>query len=59
MRIFAIAAAFAIAAMFAMGPAKADEPIMTDGKCWSNISNGNWAWAGCKPEHKCGHHHKG
>jgi hypothetical protein len=27
--------------------AKADDTIMSDGKCWLNTSNGNYGWADC------------
>jgi hypothetical protein len=59
MRYFAIAAgfAYAITAMLALGSAKADEMIMSDGKCWMNTSNGNWGWTDCpKHGHKASHH---
>jgi len=60
MRYFAIAAglALAVTALLAMGAAQAADPIMSDGKCFSNVSNGNWAWTDC---HKAGgkaHKHK-
>jgi hypothetical protein len=59
MRYLAIAAGFALAmtAMLALGAAQAADTITSDGKCWSNISNGNWAWASCP--HGKSHHHKG
>jgi len=61
MRYFAIATAFAyaITAMLALGAAKADEPLMSDGKCWANTSNGNWGWADCPKTHHKASHHKG
>jgi hypothetical protein len=32
--------------------AKADDRIMSDGKCWLNTSNGNYGWADCpRPRH--------
>jgi hypothetical protein len=60
MRYFVIAAgfAYAITAMLALGAAKADETLMSDGKCWLNTSNGNYGWADCPKEthHKASHH---
>jgi hypothetical protein len=59
MRYFAIAAGFALAfaGMLALGAAQAADTIESDGKCWTNISNGNWAWADCKGGKS--HHKKG
>ena len=61
MRHFAIAAGFAfvITAMLAVGPARADHPIMSDGKCWLNTNATNYHWGECPAEKKGGHHHKG
>jgi hypothetical protein len=58
MRYFAIAAGFALAlaGMLTLGVAQAADTIEADGKCWTNISNGNWAWADCKGSSKS--HHK-
>jgi hypothetical protein len=57
MRYFAIIAAFAFAVtgFLALSAAKAADSIESDGKCWTNISNGNWAWADC-PHAKASHH---
>jgi hypothetical protein len=57
MRNIALAAAFAyaITAMLTLASAKADDAIMSDGKCWLNTSNGNYGWADCPKET---HHHK-
>jgi hypothetical protein len=30
-----------------LASAKADDMIMSDGKCWLNTSNGNYGWADC------------
>jgi hypothetical protein len=62
MRYFVIAAglAYALTAMVALGSAKADEKIMSDGKCWLNTSNGNYGWADCpKDKHHKASSHKG
>jgi hypothetical protein len=60
MRYFAIAAGFALAvtALFAMGAAQAEDAVMSDGKCWTNTSNGNWEWAACHVSHGKARHHK-
>jgi hypothetical protein len=49
MRSLAIAAgfAYAVTAMLTLVSAKADDAIMSDGKCWLNTSNGNYGWAEC------------
>jgi hypothetical protein len=63
MRYFLIAAgfAYAITAMLALGSAKADDMIMSDGKCWLNTSNGNTGWADCpkKATHHKASRHRG
>jgi hypothetical protein len=62
MRSLAIAAgfAYAVTAMLALGSAKADDAIMSDGKCWLNTSNGNYGWADCpKATHHKESHKKG
>jgi hypothetical protein len=59
MRYFAIVAGFALAVtgFLAFSAAQAADAIESDGKCWVNISNGNWAWADC-PHAKASSHHK-
>jgi len=49
MRNSAIAAglALAIAALFAPSHTRAAEPLMSDGKCFMNTSNGNYEWTAC------------
>jgi hypothetical protein len=64
MRHFAIAAGFAfvITAMFALSPAKAEDMLKSQGKCWLNSNpNSNPAWAACPQEAKVVKvaHHKG
>jgi len=58
MRYFAIVAGFALAVtgFLALSAAQAADKIESEGKCWTNISNGNWAWADCKGGGKS--HHK-
>jgi hypothetical protein len=60
MRNITIAAGFllAISVMIAMNAAQAADTVMSDGKCFVNVSNGNWAWGACPKEHGK-HHHKG
>jgi len=57
MRHFAIVAGFALAvtAFLALSAAQAADKIESEGKCWANVSNGNWAWAAC-PKGKSSHH---
>jgi hypothetical protein len=45
--------------MLALGSAKADEALMSDGKCWMNTSNGNYGWVDCPKTHHKASHHKG
>jgi hypothetical protein len=49
--------ALAIAALFSLSQTQAAEPIKSEGKCFENVSNGNYAWVDCKKE--ASHKHKG
>ena len=62
MRKSAIVAGLALAvmALFAMNQSRADDPVMSEGKCWKNTSNGNYGWADCKKTvREVSHKHKG
>jgi hypothetical protein len=46
----ATAFAFAIAAIFALAPAKSEEMLKSDGKCWVDEHKGNNHWGDCPRE---------